>query len=337
MGLKGKITGKYVTFLIVVTTISFLLFTGTSTAYYIVINSPSTVIQGNALVVTGTTNFPAGIAFDIVLSNIDNYPNMIRKQTVNVFTDGSMGAIFDTADLPSGLYRLNVPDISNFQLESGSITTRNVQIINYSSGSVVSPLNLLTFTPTPSPTLINPGSITVASSPSDAIVIVDGTHFKKTPCTFYNIESGSHHIEVQKAGYTSWNTTVWVRGGKTTHTSVTLSPLVVEPTQDVLPESGSIRVTSRPSEATVYLDNTSVGLTPLTIASVDTGSHTVVVSMEGYNDWEAGIQVKPGSESAVDAVLAVKPTPSSTAMSLGSSLTILAMILSCLILLSVKK
>jgi hypothetical protein len=71
-----------------------------------------------------------------------------------------------------------------------------------------------------------------------------------------------------------------------------------------LPEkTGSIKITSSPSGAEVYLDNEYHGTTPNTINAVPAGNHTVEVRERGYKTWSQDITVTSGSTASVSPSL----------------------------------
>ncbi|MHC4199592.1 MAG: PEGA domain-containing protein [Planctomycetota bacterium] len=56
-----------------------------------------------------------------------------------------------------------------------------------------------------------------------------------------------------------------------------------------------IMVSSRPKDATVFVDGKERGLTPVTVEGLSTGKHEVRVVLEGYKPWTKTIQLRPGS------------------------------------------
>ena len=71
-----------------------------------------------------------------------------------------------------------------------------------------------------------------------------------------------------------------------------------------LPEkTGTVKITSSPSGAEVYLDNEYHGTTPGTISAVPTGNHTVEIRENAYNDWFQNITVTSGSTTSVSTTL----------------------------------
>jgi len=69
-------------------------------------------------------------------------------------------------------------------------------------------------------------------------------------------------------------------------------------------ESGSLRITSRPSGAAVYLDDTRIGETDIIIHAIPTGSHKLRLELEGYAKVEQIVSVKGGRTTRIPLVLA---------------------------------
>jgi hypothetical protein len=60
---------------------------------------------------------------------------------------------------------------------------------------------------------------------------------------------------------------------------------------------GTLRVTSSPSGAEIYLDNQFQGSSPVDISSVGQGNHTLEFRYPGYQSWVAVISVSPGTSN----------------------------------------
>jgi hypothetical protein len=81
----------------------------------------------------------------------------------------------------------------------------------------------------------------------------------------------------------------------------------VNPTQKIAPaktetEKVKCNFTSTPPGAEITLDGNYVGSTPSEI-HVNTGTHTVVLSMPGFAQWKRDLTVMPGSDLTVGAIL----------------------------------
>ena len=75
------------------------------------------------------------------------------------------------------------------------------------------------------------------------------------------------------------------------------------PDRPVLTGPGSLEVVSRPAGAQVILDGRVVGKTPLTIADVAAGSHSIRLELPGFNGWATMVDVRAGSPIRVAASL----------------------------------
>ncbi len=166
----------------------------------------------------------------------------------------------------------------------------------------------------PTPTIT--GFLSVTSSPAGADIAIDGRAIgEKTPNTI-PIDPGHHTIKVTLAGYQDWTGSAHVTGGRTTNVHATLSQA-----------TGSIKVTSSPSGAKIYVDTylgwSSKGQTPNTITSVSPGHYRIKLTLAGYQDWTKEVQVKSGETTNVHATLSqatgsisVTSTPSGASISL---------------------
>lgn len=149
------------------------------------------------------------------------------------------------------------------------------------------------------------GTISASSSPSGANFYLDGSFRGQTTMMISGLSSGSYFVELTKPGYQDWTGKVRVYPGQVTSVSPTLAPVQS-------PTTGALSVTSNPSYAAVYLDESYQGQTapgtPLVISAVSAGSHTVTVRLSGYEDSVSAVTINSGQTTKVSAEL----TPSGT-------------------------
>jgi len=69
---------------------------------------------------------------------------------------------------------------------------------------------------------------------------------------------------------------------------------------------GSIDLASSPTGASVLLDGTLKGTTPITIDDLDVGSYKLIIKKDGYSDWARTAKVTNGGTTSFDAVLEAK-------------------------------
>lgn len=71
---------------------------------------------------------------------------------------------------------------------------------------------------------------------------------------------------------------------------------------------GSIDLESSPSGASIYLDGTLKGTTPLVIDDLEVGSYKLIIKKDGYTDWTRTVKITNGGTTSYDAVLEAKTT-----------------------------
>jgi len=88
------------------------------------------------------------------------------------------------------------------------------------------------------------------------------------------------------------------------------SPTPVTPllTQEI----GHLDVLSTPAGAEIYLDDNYKGVSPLSIANVSTGNHSLRLTMTGYENWTSTEVVKANETSSVSATLSEIPAATFT-------------------------
>ena len=149
------------------------------------------------------------------------------------------------------------------------------------------------------------GTLTVTSTPSGASVYINGDLIGQTPLHNYEIDTGSQRekqieVRLELSGYKNRVAQLTLRGGQQTPWDVGLEPLI--------PRTGALTVTSTPSGADIYFDNTWVGKTPLTSYEVDTGVQrekqvTVGLVLSGYKNRVSQLTVRAGQQTPWDVGL----------------------------------
>ncbi len=139
----------------------------------------------------------------------------------------------------------------------------------------------------------NWAQVAVASSPSEATVLLDRATAGSTPFSS-QVEAGDHFIEIRRSGYKPARRRVQVIAGE----PVELGVVRLEPLD------GTLVVVSEPAGATVTIDSEYRGRAPLEIAVVPGTNHTVRLSLAGHETFSTDVAVKSGSRSEVRASLA---------------------------------
>jgi len=158
------------------------------------------------------------------------------------------------------------------------------------------------------------GTVSFISNPSGAHITFDGGYIGFTPYTMGGVSKGAHVVEFSLPGYVEWSSTIHVYPGQTTYVSESLTPMAQ-------PTTGSVRISTSPSYASVYLDGVYQGTsspgTGLYIGSVLAGTHTISASLSGYQTATTSVAVTAGKTTSIS--LALQPgTPSPTPVPSGS-------------------
>jgi len=129
---EKRITARYRARICLVLLLCCIMCGGMVQAYELAISTPTQLQRGMPLVVNGTSNIPPGNTVDIVLSRTGHVTEEIAREPVTLQTNQVFTVIFDTMDLPKGIYKVEVPPISSYAYLGDSVTLRVVEIIDRS-------------------------------------------------------------------------------------------------------------------------------------------------------------------------------------------------------------
>jgi hypothetical protein len=155
------------------------------------------------------------------------------------------------------------------------------------------------------------GDIQVQSYPTGAAVYVNnnyvGTTISSAALYITQLSPGSYPVRITLANYQPYSVTAVVTAGGVYDIRANLVPATPGPTPGT---NGQITVRSSPSGADIYLDNLYKGLTPLTLVEIPKGGHTILLRLNGYQDWQSSVSVGAGGSTDVSGILAPAVTPS---------------------------
>jgi hypothetical protein len=161
-------------------------------------------------------------------------------------------------------------------------------------------------TPTPTPSF---GTLSVASTPTGANVYIDNAYKGLTQVGINGIPNGNHLLLIRLDGFQDYSRTVAVMGDAQTITAA-LVPIPTPTTITTTPASptgsgtlppatpaagyGSLAVTTSPPGAQLYVDGTLRGITPATIPGLSSGTHAIILKMDGFQDLATTITISGG-------------------------------------------
>ncbi|MHC4139024.1 MAG: PEGA domain-containing protein [Planctomycetota bacterium] len=142
---------------------------------------------------------------------------------------------------------------------------------------------------------VKTGSVSIKSAPKNAKIYLDRKYVGTTPERIQSIIPGTHEVKVQMDKYDIWGETVNIEAGKENVINAVLQK-----------STGSLMVESDPANATIFFNGKDIGTTPEIIMSSAKGTHTVEVRMKGYDLWERKVDIEPGTEKSLTAILQLK-------------------------------
>jgi hypothetical protein len=131
----------------------------------------------------------------------------------------------------------------------------------------------------------------IQSTPSGALVTVDGQRAGETPVTL-TVALGRHEIQVARSGYVPKTDRVELTAKQPSRT--VRVPLKRGPARDPSVTTGSVNIDSRPRGARVTLDGRALGLTPLRVPELTAGDHRVLVELAGYRPVTSMVNIVGG-------------------------------------------
>ena len=148
------------------------------------------------------------------------------------------------------------------------------------------------------------GDIQIQSYPTGAAVYVNnnymGTTISSDALYVTQLSPGSYPVSITLEDYQPYYETAIVTAGGVYDIRANLVPVTPGPTPST---NGQITVRSSPSGANIYVDDSYKGLTPLTLVEIPKGSHSIILKLNGYQDWQSSVNVAAGSSTDVSGTL----------------------------------
>ena len=241
------------------------------------------------LFLTGPNLDPDGVAIDNLYRSADQGATQVPVDS-NGHWEYKWGTSSTGGKLDAGSYTVWVAD--------GPASRSNLAYVDYSTIDVELSNPYISVN---GPTQVaQPGSMDLNSTPDAASVVVNGAFRGTTPLTLSGLDPGVYNVSFSKFGYETLTTPVTVESGSISEVDAAL----------VFPK-GSVSVNSTPAGANVTLDGSYAGISPLTIANIVPGNHTLVVSLAGFPQRTLAIQVA-GDQTTMADISFVSPTTPAT-------------------------
>jgi len=149
---------------------------------------------------------------------------------------------------------------------------------------------------------VPPGKLLIRSTPSGARVAINGRARGRTPLILRDMPLRVLSVTVSQPGYKPSEQRVALSAARPTATVE--ARLVAEAGEAAVgATTGSLFVESRPSSAQVFIDNRSIGTTPVSVPDLSPGNHRVRLELAGFTSWVTMAEVKAGARTRVSASL----------------------------------
>jgi serine/threonine protein kinase len=152
---------------------------------------------------------------------------------------------------------------------------------------------------------VDSGRLLVRSTPAGAGVVVDGRSRGVTPLDLRELAFATYTIKVSHPGHDARQQRVTLSERRPARSvDFELRPTSVPSDETPAANSpGSLRVTSRPSGAQVFVDDNLISTTPFQLSNVGVGVRHLRIELSGYKTWTTSVQIEPSTRSQVSAIL----------------------------------
>ncbi|MEK6974574.1 MAG: PEGA domain-containing protein [Nanoarchaeota archaeon] len=135
------------------------------------------------------------------------------------------------------------------------------------------------------------GNLYIQTNPTTSYVFVDGIYRGISPVTVYDLDTSfTHVIKATKLEFQDAISYVNALAGKTTSIFIILNPLT---------QQGNIYVQTNPTQSNIYLDGVFRDLSPIFIANISVGNHTVLANKPSYSNASQIVTVLSGQTTNV--------------------------------------
>lgn len=262
-------------------------------------------LQGGVLIVivllAMTTGAVSAVKYGTL--NVTTIPS--APPVANVFLNGShVGFTVPpfSMSLPVGYYALKLTVTT--PPDTYKDYNKVIRIRNNVTTTVVALMKFL-----PPPPVLKLGNLNVSSSPGQAEIFLNGTDTGKiTPAAsgnerqIANLAVGTYEVKLTKPGYLDYIAIVKITNNTTKHVNAVLQVYNG-------PYTGTLNVSSIPSGATLFLNNSNKGPTPQLITGLPVGTYQLNLTLPGYYEFNQTVEVTSGNTTTVIALMQALPPP----------------------------
>ncbi len=142
------------------------------------------------------------------------------------------------------------------------------------------------------------GTIEVDSTPSGAVVLLNGKNEGITPVTIRNLNAGTYKLVLQLKGYAPYSEVLTLNKGETVNRNITLKKA-----------STILTIDSKPTGAEIFLNGKDMGKTPYKAINIKPGTYKVEIKKDGYLPFNTQITIVKGKPANFVFPLLKLPSP----------------------------
>lgn len=152
------------------------------------------------------------------------------------------------------------------------------------------------------PPAVTAGQISITTDPVGATVFINEEQKGVTPLVLSDVPLGTYVLKLQLQGFQEVQQEVQL----TAETNALDLPFTLE---KAAAETGILMVESSPPGATVVIGKRAVGVTPKKLANTKVGKYTIILKLEGYEDFSGSVRVQKDQTATLRADLKEIPKP----------------------------
>ena len=153
---------------------------------------------------------------------------------------------------------------------------------------------------------VGTGSLYVASTPTNATILMNGINYGTTNSLVQNLPSGNQNLTLSKDGYQSYTTMVNVP----VNDVKVLAPVTLTKGGPSPAGSGTLYVASYPTNATILINGTDHGMTDKFVTDAPAGDQNLTLVKEGYQPYSTVVSIPVQGTKVLAPITLTKGGPS---------------------------
>jgi serine/threonine protein kinase len=159
--------------------------------------------------------------------------------------------------------------------------------------------------------------LTILTKPTGASVFLNDSSLGLTPLENISVNDRQIKVLITKNGYCSIDTSLIVQTSDINTYNFILKELISPEKKPIL---GTLEITSRPDDTSIWINNKFIGTTPRENEELKPGHYTLLLRKKGYVEYRESFSVQSGKTTKISAVLEALGTLSVTSQPAGAEI-----------------